>query len=131
MGPPFDLAAARYVRHEVDSKTGDLDIFQGPAHELAIALPNFREASLDEARVHTSAVGRVTFDRDITDWLGEQLSAGLLEVEELLALLRGELDDASPVLVISPAELPPVGGEVRSSDGRASGDRQPMRASER
>ena len=83
------------------------------------------------ARVHASAVGRVTFDRDITDWLGEQLSAGLLEVEELLALLRGELDDASPVLVISPAELPPVGGEVRSSDGRASGDRQPMRASER
>jgi len=59
------------------------------------------------------------------------LSAGLLEVEELLALLRGELDDASPVLVIDPAELPPVGGEVRSSDGRASGDRQPMRASER
>ena len=310
MGPPFDLAAARYVRHEVYSKTGDLDIFQGPAHELAIALPNFRDATLDDlvallaavggavlrhrsavsgapgskiiksltyqrnftnfldpkyreyglvadgfvtltvelsreelidlivtiaealidaadeapdvaalaravvravrdgmppddvgetvrravvevfmlaaellhsllesgavppplgelvtvvlrrliasidkvhlrvqlgfgaavelsagaggrARVHASAVGRVTFDRDITDWLGEQLSAGLLEVEELLALLRGELDDASPVLVISPAELPPVGGEVRSSDGRASGDRQPMRASER
>ena len=39
------------------SKTGDLDIFQGPAHELAIALPNFRDATLDDLVALLAAVG--------------------------------------------------------------------------
>jgi hypothetical protein len=58
-----------------------------------------------KARLHGSAVGRVTFDRDVTDMVRARLSAGLLRAAELLDILRGSLDDAPTEVRIGPDQL--------------------------
>lgn len=56
-------------------------------------------------RVHGSVSGRVVLRRDVAPLIREQLRAGLLETGQLLELLRGQWNDAPPVVDVPPKEL--------------------------
>jgi hypothetical protein len=56
-------------------------------------------------RVHGSVSGRVVFRTDVAPFLKEQLRTGLLKTGEFLELLRGQWNDAPPVVDVPPEQL--------------------------